>query len=265
VSQFCGAAFVTIPAKGGFPADFVPNWIDRMTHLAKSAAGFAIAAVISSLFAPLALAQQAGSQHVGPQPSGYVYGAQGGYGAAPYEAAPAWQAQPQYEGQPRPVAQAACGGCQGGRVVYVVSGAPLPASEPYAQTVQYVQYTNGAACQTCGPPPPQEVRFTADTGGGVGGEYGGYYGGGGGGGETGLAGFGDISGWVGSHSSNNGSAGISVNVSNTLTANAQAWANANASAWSRSGGGRGHGGNGGHGCGCAKPPPPPPPCHCGHH
>ena len=238
-----GAAFVTIQAKGGSAADFVPNWIDSMTVLHKTVAPIALAAAIASLFAPIASAQQ----------TVYAYGAQGGYGAQPYaasgvvEQAPAWQAQG---------AAAACGGCQGVRVIYVQ---PQTAAQvQYASTGVYGQgdVVLVAPCQTCGPPAPQEVRFTADSGGGVGGEPGGYYGGGGRG-ETGLSGYGNISGWVGSHSAT--SASVNVNVNNNVSASAQAWANASARSSSHSGG---HGG--GHGCGCVKPPPPP--CGgCTHH
>ena len=235
-----GIAFVTVPAKGGLSAHFVPNWIDLMTILHKIVTQLALAASVVSLYSPVASAQAVT----------YVYGAQGGYVAQPYAVAtqtevPAWQGQ---------VAGPACGGCQGARVVY---GMPQgSASGPAAPMGAYGpgQVVVILPCQTCGPAVPQEVRFTADTGGGVGGEPGGYYGGGGGGGsETGISGYGNVSGWVGSHSG--GSNGVNVNVSNTVSANARAY----------SGGVGGHGGHGGgHGCGCAKPPPPPP-CNCRHH
>lgn len=160
-----------------------------------------------------------------------------------------------------------------GQVVYVVCGtcSYAPQTQAYAQPA-YPQmgYGQPVYASTCFPcqgqvyAPPQEVQFTGEYDGGVGGySYGGYGGGGGGGPEIAqVTGYGNISGFVGSHM--NGSAGASSSTTTNINLSASAYANAQASAYARAAGGghRGHGGHSGD-CGCHRPPPPPKPCGCG--
>lgn len=156
-----------------------------------------------------------------------------------------------------------------GQVVYVVCGtcgyAPQPQAYPqfgYGQPI-YPQAAYGPACLPCQGQvyaPPQEVQFSGEYEGGVGGYASGGYGGYGGGGPeiAQVTGYGNISGFVGSHM--NGSAGAGATTTTTTNINVSAYANASASAHASGG----HGGHGG-GCGCHRPPPPPKPCGCGHH
>lgn len=171
-----------------------------------------------------------------------------------------------------------------GQTVYVLCGpcsyAPAPQAQayapaPYPQTA-YMQpvyapqaYAQPIYAQPCLPcqgqalyAPPQEVSFNGDYEGGVGGgAYSGYGGGGGGGPEIAqVTGYGNISGFVGSHA--NGSAGGSTTT--TVNVSASAYANAQANAYAH-GGGHGRPGHMNNGCGCHRPPPPPRPCGCGRH
>jgi hypothetical protein len=156
-----------------------------------------------------------------------------------------------------------------GQVVYAVCGTCSYAPQPqtYAPPVYpqmgYGQPVYASPCLPCQGQfyaPPQEVQFTGEYEGGVGGYTSGGYGGYGGGGPeiAQVTGYGNISGFVGSHM--NGSAGATTTTTTNVNVSASAYANASASAHASGGG---HHGHGGHDCGCHRPPPPPKPCGCG--
>lgn len=160
-----------------------------------------------------------------------------------------------------------------GQVVYVVCGTCSYAPQPQAYApIVYPQmgYGQPAYASPCLPcqgqfyAPPQEVQFTGEYEGGVGGYTSSGYGGYGGGGPeiAQVTGYGNISGFVGSHM--NGSAGATTSTTTNVNVSASAYANASASARAYGGGGHhGHGGHMGGDCGCHRPPPPPKPCGCG--
>ncbi|MEW6596834.1 MAG: hypothetical protein AB1429_04985 [Pseudomonadota bacterium] len=162
-----------------------------------------------------------------------------------------------------------------GQVVYVVCGtcgyAPQAYAQPgypqmgYGQPV-FPQAAYAPPCLPCQGPvyaPPQEVQFTGEYEGGVGGYTSGGYGGFGGGGPeiAQVTGYGNISGFVGSHMNGSAGAGATTSTTTNVNVSASAYANASASAHASGGGHNGHPG----GCGCHRPPPPPRPCGCGHH
>jgi len=215
-----------------------------ITKMAAVLAGGAMA-----LFATTALAQDC---------------ANGRCGGAWVSAAPGYVFAPPEYGQPAPQPYAAspCGQPSCG---YVPPPPPAPCSGGCYQQPAYpypvqpcgapVGYACGAVYQA------NEVSATGDWGGGVGvTEFSG--GGGGGGGGAPLAGFGNISGFVGSHSAANTNASGSANVNVTVNSSASAYATSTSTSTANAfgggvGGGGGHhhhgGGGGGKpqgGCGC---------------